>query len=116
MEHPSYGFLGSCPSNLGAGLRASVMIVLPKLNEDLHDIQSVMTRNIQDILGQGEKLDNVTNMSETLASETRKYSKKAKELAFQALVQKYAPIVAVVGIVVLFLFFRWMVFGGRRPS
>ena len=89
---------------------------LNKLNEDLHDIQSVMTRNIQDILGQGEKLDNVTNMSETLASETRKYSKKAKELAFQALVQKYAPIVAVVGIVVLFLFFRWMVFGGRRPS
>jgi protein-arginine kinase len=27
MEHPNYGFLGTCPSNLGTGLRGSVMIV-----------------------------------------------------------------------------------------
>ncbi|CAN0365846.1 unnamed protein product, partial [Laminaria digitata] len=27
------GFLGTCPSNLGTGLRASVMIKLPKFNE-----------------------------------------------------------------------------------
>ena len=26
---------GTCPSNLGTGLRASVMIVLPKLNENV---------------------------------------------------------------------------------
>ena len=36
---------------------------LTKLNEDLHDIQSVMTRNINDILGQGERLDHVSSMS-----------------------------------------------------
>lgn len=28
------GFLGTCPSNLGTGLRASVMIKLPELNKD----------------------------------------------------------------------------------
>lgn len=28
------GYIGTCPSNLGTGLRASVMVVLPKFNED----------------------------------------------------------------------------------
>jgi len=29
------GFIGTCASNLGTGLRASVMVVLPKFNEDV---------------------------------------------------------------------------------
>ena len=64
---------------------------LNKLNEDLHDIQSVMTRNIQDILGQGERLDHVSNMSETLRNESRKYSDKAKDLSRQALIRNTCP-------------------------
>ena len=48
---------------------------LEKLNEDLHDIQSIMTRNINDVLEQGERLDRVENMSRNLALE----SKKARE-------------------------------------
>ena len=87
---------------------------LNKLNEDLHDIQRVMTRNIQDILGQGERLDHVSNMSETLANETRKYSSKAKELSRQALIQKYLPLVVVVGFVLLMLFFRYYVFAKKK--
>jgi creatine kinase len=34
MFSDKLGFLGTCPSNLGTGLRGSVMIKLPKLNED----------------------------------------------------------------------------------
>ena len=34
MESERLGFLGTCPSNLGTGLRASVMIKLPELNKD----------------------------------------------------------------------------------
>lgn len=30
---------------------------LSKLNEDLQEVHSIMTRNIQEVLGQGEKLD-----------------------------------------------------------
>ena len=41
MEHPNYGFLGTCPSNLGTGLRASVMIVLPELNKDVHKLEEI---------------------------------------------------------------------------
>mmetsp|Transcript_10230 Transcript_10230/g.25043 ORF Transcript_10230/g.25043 Transcript_10230/m.25043 type:complete len:226 (+) Transcript_10230:243-920(+) len=89
---------------------------LSKLNEDLHDIQSVMTRNIADILGQGEKLDHVSNMSETLAAETRKYSTKAKELSRQALIQKYMPLAVVIFIVLLLVFFRFYVFAGKKKK
>jgi creatine kinase len=41
MEHPNYGFLGTCPSNLGTGLRGSVMIVLPELNKDPHKLEEI---------------------------------------------------------------------------
>jgi len=34
MYSDKLGFLGTCPSNLGTGLRASVMIRLPELNKD----------------------------------------------------------------------------------
>ena len=41
MEHPKLGFLGTCPSNLGTGLRASVMIKIPELNKDPHALEEV---------------------------------------------------------------------------
>ena len=34
MFSDKLGFLGTCPSNLGTGLRASVMVKLEKFNED----------------------------------------------------------------------------------
>ena len=33
MWNEKLGFLGTCPSNLGTGLRASVMICLPEFNK-----------------------------------------------------------------------------------
>ena len=41
MEHPNYGFLGTCLSNLGTGLRGSVMIVLPELSKDVHKLEEI---------------------------------------------------------------------------
>jgi len=41
MESPNLGFLGTCPSNLGTGLRASVMVVLPELNKDVHKLEEI---------------------------------------------------------------------------
>ena len=41
MEDPNLGFLGTCPSNLGTGLRASFMIVLPELNKDVHKLEEI---------------------------------------------------------------------------
>ena len=41
MWSDTLGFLGTCPSNLGTGLRASVMVVLPKLNEDVRLLEKI---------------------------------------------------------------------------
>merc|ERR1712185_459351 len=41
MHTENLGFLGTCPSNLGTGLRGSVMIKLPKLNENVELLEKV---------------------------------------------------------------------------
>jgi len=41
MHTQSLGFLGTCPSNLGTGLRGGVMIKLPKLNENVELLEEV---------------------------------------------------------------------------
>lgn len=41
-----------------------------KLNEDLTEVHSIMTKNIQDVLGQGEKLDSECLVS-AFASENK---------------------------------------------
>ncbi|EKX52709.1 hypothetical protein GUITHDRAFT_92286 [Guillardia theta CCMP2712] len=41
MYDERLGFLGTCPSNLGTGLRASVMIVLPELNKDPKRLEEI---------------------------------------------------------------------------
>ena len=41
MWNETHGFLGSCPSNIGTGLRGSVMIKLPLLNENIELLEKV---------------------------------------------------------------------------
>jgi len=41
MHNDKLGFLGTCPSNIGTGLRGGVMICLPKLNEDVELLEKV---------------------------------------------------------------------------
>lgn len=79
---------------------------LAKLNDDLYEVQQIMTRNIQEVLGVGEKLDQVSEMSSRLKSESRIYAEKAKDLSRQALIRKWAPVAVVVGIVLLLLWAR----------
>ncbi|EKX34475.1 hypothetical protein GUITHDRAFT_155718 [Guillardia theta CCMP2712] len=44
MYKENLGFLGTCPSNLGTGLRASVMITLPELNKDPHKLEEICSQ------------------------------------------------------------------------
>ena len=73
---------------------------LEKLSEELSEVHSIMTRNIQEVLGQGERLENVSKMSSTLTEESKKYAKRAGQLSRQALIKKYTP-VAVIALVIL---------------
>ena len=75
---------------------------LNKLNEDLHDVQKIMTQNIQDVLGRGERLDSVAAKSSSLRDASGKYAKDARYLNTMAMLRKYLPL-AIVGL---------MLFGG----
>ncbi|KAJ4971901.1 hypothetical protein NE237_005000 [Protea cynaroides] len=79
---------------------------LAKLNDELYEVHQIMTRNVQEVLGVGEKLDQVSQLSSRLTSESRIYADKAKDLNRQALIRKWAPVAIVLG-VVIFLF--WIV-------
>jgi vesicle transport protein SEC22 len=84
---------------------------LSKLNDDLFEVQQIMTRNIQEVLGVGDRLDQVSQMSSRLSSESRIFADKAKDLNRQAFIRKWAPVAIVVGIVVLLLWFRHYFWG-----
>lgn len=80
-----------------------------KLNEDLADIQSIMRKNINEVLNRGEKLEHVSNISNNLVAESKKFKWGAKKLTWQAMVNQYGPIVAagVFVIFVLYMKFFW---------
>eukprot|EP00270_Netrium_digitus_P019319 TRINITY_DN7597_c0_g1_i1.p1 TRINITY_DN7597_c0_g1~~TRINITY_DN7597_c0_g1_i1.p1 ORF type:complete len:220 (-),score=41.55 TRINITY_DN7597_c0_g1_i1:280-939(-) len=81
---------------------------LARLNDELIEVQQIMTKNIQDVLGVGERLDHLTQVSNRLSSESSVYAKKAKQLSQQALLRKWGPVAVVVIIVLLLLYFRRM--------
>ncbi|KAL4583718.1 hypothetical protein LXL04_008301 [Taraxacum kok-saghyz] len=76
---------------------------ISKLNDELYEVHQIMTRNVQEVLGVGEKLDQVSQMSSRLTSDTRIYADKARDLNRQALIKKWAPVAIVVGFVILLL-------------
>lgn len=44
MFNDHLGFVGACPSNLGTGLRASVMVKLVNLNEHVPELEALCTK------------------------------------------------------------------------
>uniref|UniRef100_A0A0E0BZL8 Longin domain-containing protein n=1 Tax=Oryza meridionalis TaxID=40149 RepID=A0A0E0BZL8_9ORYZ len=87
---------------------------LVKLNDELYEVHQIMTRNVQEVLGVGEKLDQVSEMSNRLTSDTRIYAEKAKDLNRQALICKYAPVAIVIGIVLMLFWVKnkiWLMDG-----
>lgn len=79
---------------------------IARLNADIAEVHSIMTRNIQDVLGQGERLDRMTEMSNMLSQDARQMAMKAKDLYHQALFKKYFPWIVLAGIVILVLIVR----------
>ena len=80
-----------------------------KLNEELAEIQGIVTRNIADVLQAGEKLEAVAAMGSALGAESRRYAARAKDLSRQALLRQWLPAIVVAAVVVGLLLLRWLV-------
>jgi len=82
---------------------------MKKLTDDLQTIQSVMRKTIDDVLDRGNKLDDVTEMSKNLASESKRNKWGAKQLSIMALWKQYAPfvVIGVLALLILIIRFFW---------
>eukprot|EP00771_Trimastix_marina_P002007 gnl/Trimastix_PCT/3117.p1 GENE.gnl/Trimastix_PCT/3117~~gnl/Trimastix_PCT/3117.p1 ORF type:complete len:217 (+),score=59.53 gnl/Trimastix_PCT/3117:77-727(+) len=79
---------------------------MEQLSEDLQDVRMIMTRNIQDVLGRGEKISTVTEMSSRLTSETSRFKQNAEHLAFLSSYRRFLPAAVVIVIVLFMLYLR----------
>ncbi|EIE22158.1 R-SNARE protein, Sec22-family [Coccomyxa subellipsoidea C-169] len=86
---------------------------ISKLTEDLSEVHNIMTRNIADVLGQGERLDRMSQKSAQLTSESKQYAQRSKDLYRQALIRKYMPVAVIIGVLVFVLWVRSYFYGRR---
>jgi vesicle transport protein SEC22 len=77
-----------------------------QLTEDLSEIHSIMRKNIDEILNRGEKLDQVSNISQELRSKSKDFKWGAKKLTWQARLQQYAPMAIGLFIIVTVLYVK----------
>lgn len=82
-----------------------------KLTEDLASIHNVMRKTIDDVFERGTKLDDVSEMSKNLATESKRMRWNAKKLSMMALWKQYMPVVAIVTVVATMLFVNFYIFG-----
>jgi vesicle transport protein SEC22 len=77
-----------------------------RLNEDLTEIQSIMRKNINEILDRGEKLDQVSDISNQLKQKSKDFKWGAKKLTWQARLQQYGPMLIGTSIVLIVLYVK----------
>ena len=65
-----------------------------------------MRKNINEILDRGEKLDQVSNISNDLKQKSKDFKWGAKKLTWQARLQQYAPMVVGSSIVLIVLYVK----------
>lgn len=80
---------------------------LDKLNDELHDVTRIMTKNMEELLWRGDSLDRMSHLSTSLRSESEKYRKAARNINVQAMLRQYAPLGAVVFILIIILWWRF---------
>ncbi|EPT02844.1 hypothetical protein FOMPIDRAFT_1022719 [Fomitopsis schrenkii] len=80
---------------------------LDKLNDDLQDVTRIMTKNMEELLWRGDSLDRMSHLSSSLRSESEKYRKAARNINIQAMLRQYAPLGAVVFILIILLWWRF---------
>ncbi|KAJ4462326.1 putative 25.3 kDa vesicle transport protein [Paratrimastix pyriformis] len=83
---------------------------LEQLDEDLQDVRSIMTKNITEVLGRGERLDTVQDLSSRLKEESTKFKVGATQLKNLASWNRFWPLAAVGAVVGGLLYIRFKYF------
>jgi vesicle transport protein SEC22 len=65
-----------------------------------------MRKNINEILDRGEKLDQVSNISNELKQKSKDFKWGAKKLTWQARLQQYGPMLVGTSIVLIVLYVK----------
>ena len=78
-----------------------------KLQNDLAEIHTILSQNISDVLDRGEKLENVSQISSNLMSESKKFKWGTKKLGWKAKVNTYAPIAAMGLFILVVLYLKF---------
>lgn len=77
-----------------------------QLSEDLSEIHSTMKKNIDELLNRGEKLDQVSMMSQELRNKSKDFKWGAKKTVWQARLQQYGPMAVGASIVLIVLYVK----------
>ncbi|QLQ82166.1 hypothetical protein HG537_0G04210 [Torulaspora globosa] len=80
---------------------------LDQLNQELHGVKQIMSKNIEDLLYRGDSLDKMSDLSASLKETSKKYRKSAQKINFDLLISQYAPIAIVA---LFFVFLIWWIF------
>ncbi|CAD7696832.1 unnamed protein product [Ostreobium quekettii] len=79
---------------------------MAKLNEELSEVHQIMTKSIQEVLGQGERLNKMVDDGRRLKEDSSIYARRAKDLHTQALIRKWMPLGVVIAVVLMVLYLR----------
>jgi vesicle transport protein SEC22 len=99
---------------------------IDKLNDELQDVTKIMTKNMEELLWRGDSLDRkftsnpslscvlssdlfvagMSHLSTSLRSESEKYRKAARNINFQAMIRQYAPVAAVLFVILVVIFWK----------
>jgi vesicle transport protein SEC22 len=80
------------------------------LKTELEDVQQIVRRNIEDVIGRGAKLDHMNNLSNDLLQGAQKLKKNATKLNDMYFWKTYGPVIAVLAIVAFVLFLKFYLF------
>lgn len=77
-----------------------------RLQDDLTEIHSIMSRNIKDLIERGEHLEEMESKSHHLLQDSKKFSRKSRLANLRALYRQYLPVVVIVLIIVCVIYWR----------
>lgn len=79
---------------------------LAKLRQSLHDVTNIMRQNIDGIIQRGEDLEVTSARAADLREQSEQFASMTRKLSFQAMLQKYAPLLAILIVLVLVVIWK----------